>query len=64
MMAWRTGDSEKVRSEREKELVAGGRTGEDPHVNGGECMLPSFPACYWGFPHLIPRDKITLRTAD
>lgn len=47
-----------------KELVAGGRTGEDPHVNGGECMLPSFPACYWGFPHLIPRDKITLRTAD
>lgn len=47
-----------------EELVAGGRTGEDPHVNGGGCMLPSFSVCYWGFPHLIPRDKITLRPAD
>ncbi|WP_414456551.1 hypothetical protein, partial [Enterobacter cloacae] len=36
----------------------------DPHVNGGGDMLPGLPVCYWGFTHLIPRDKITLRPAD
>lgn len=47
----------------QEELVVGGRTGEDPHVNGGGGMLPDFPVCYWGFTHLIPPRQNHVKTS-
>ena len=41
----------------QEELVVGGRTGEDPHVNGGGFMLPGFPFAIGDFPTLFPATK-------
>ena len=41
----------------QEELVVGGRTGEDPHVNGGGGMLQVSPLAIRDFPTLFPATK-------